>query len=69
MQRLQQSTGVHMNRMTELMSECVAMTKVIASDFKAVRHTLEFQRVRIEQFLPFNSQNSVKVTFKVILYI
>jgi superfamily I DNA/RNA helicase len=65
MQRLQQSTGIHMNRMTELMSDCVAMTKVIYSDLRAVRHTIEYQRVHVEQFLPFNSKNSVLATFKV----
>ena len=66
MQRLQQSTGIHMEKMTDLMIDCQAMTRVICSDLRAVRHTIEYQRVHVQQFLPFNSKNSAIATFKVI---
>ena len=65
MQRLQQSSGIHMQRLTDLMTECIARTKVIYTDLRAIRHTIEYQRVRVGMFLPFNSKKSVIGTFRV----
>ena len=69
MQRLQQSMGIHMQKMTEVMTDCVAMTKVIYSDLRSVRGSIEQHRVHVEQFLPFNSKKSVIAAFKVILFL
>jgi hypothetical protein len=41
----------------------MAMTKILQLDFTCAKNTIEYQRIHVEKFLPFNSKESLIATF------
>jgi hypothetical protein len=64
MMSYQQRTGTNIPGVNELVLECGKWMKMLKTDYKTARNTLEYHRVHIQQFIPMNSKKSVVATFK-----